>query len=132
MAASPEPPISSLSPSEMELSFPAYALSRWPLISTVMYGGLVVAGVWHAWGGLAIASRRLLAFVDARRPKTSGKARRSRNRKQEDWLRAGGVAGVAGVVGLGLWRLARNSYVPTRVAARMAEVHRRAAPLLYR
>lgn len=50
--ASPEPPISSLSPSELSFDFVSYSLRQYPLWSTLGYVGIVAVGVWHAGVGL--------------------------------------------------------------------------------
>jgi hypothetical protein len=52
--ADPAPPISSLSPSELDYEFVKAALQGWPVRSAVLYGALVLGIVLHAADGLAV------------------------------------------------------------------------------
>ncbi|KAF8485637.1 hypothetical protein JB92DRAFT_1538171 [Gautieria morchelliformis] len=70
------PPISALSPSELNFEFVKAGLAGWPVRSSVLYAGLVLCGVVHTfegwdvilrmWGGgkgLGRKTRRILAGV---------------------------------------------------------------------
>ncbi|KAI9437795.1 hypothetical protein BJY52DRAFT_577066 [Lactarius psammicola] len=52
--ADPAPPISSLSPSELDYEFVKAALSGWPLRSTVLYTILVLGVALHAADGVGV------------------------------------------------------------------------------
>ncbi|KAI0285219.1 hypothetical protein BC826DRAFT_973049, partial [Russula brevipes] len=66
--ASPDPPISSLSPSELDFEYVKAALRGWPVRTTVLYGALVLAValhaadgfgvIWSTWGAKAKLPRR--------------------------------------------------------------------------
>lgn len=53
----PAPPISALSPSELNYEFVKAAFSRWPVFSWVAYGGIASVVLLHAAEGAAIVSR---------------------------------------------------------------------------
>jgi len=53
----PVPPISALSPSELDYEFVKYGLHTYPLWAWVTYGGLVFAVLYHASEGAAIVLR---------------------------------------------------------------------------
>lgn len=50
--ASSSSPINSLSPSELDLDFVAYGLTKWPVMSWVTYSSLVVGFFYHTGVGL--------------------------------------------------------------------------------
>lgn len=47
----PSPPITALSPSELNFEFVKVGLAGWPLRSSLLYVGLVVCGLVHAFEG---------------------------------------------------------------------------------
>ena len=74
--SNPSPPISALSPSELNYEFVKAGIAGWPVRSSLLYGGLVIFGLVHAfegwsvilrtWGGgkgLGGRTRRILAGV---------------------------------------------------------------------
>ncbi|EJD46193.1 hypothetical protein AURDEDRAFT_113824 [Auricularia subglabra TFB-10046 SS5] len=81
-----------LSSADVDYELPKFALQKWPVRSMILYGGLVVAALFHAGEGFALLSAR----YGGGPTKAFGRTRRR--------LVAGGVAvGVlAGV--LALWR----------------------------
>lgn len=135
---SARPPISSLSPSELDLSYVGYAVSKWPWISTVTYGALVALGTWHAVGGLAIVGRRsgwakASHTVDAATEAEDEPAvKRSRKGSSVLSWRAGLTVLASAVTGVALYRLAQDVFVSKAMAGRIEFVHRRVAALLYR
>jgi len=52
--ADPAPPISSLSPSELDYEYVKAALQGWPVRSVALYGALVLGIALHAADGLAV------------------------------------------------------------------------------
>lgn len=63
----PEPPISALSPSELDYEFVKYGLQTYPLWAWVTYGGLVFAVLYHASEGAVIVLRAWAAKVRTKR-----------------------------------------------------------------
>lgn len=59
LPSNPNPPISSLSPSEMNIEFVKVGFSLWPIVSWVAYGGLVAVVITHAGEGASIVVRSL-------------------------------------------------------------------------
>lgn len=57
----PVPPISALSPSELDYEFVKYGLQTYPLWAWVTYGGLVFATLYHASEGAVIVLRAWMA-----------------------------------------------------------------------
>lgn len=135
---SSRPPISSLSPAELDLSYVGHAVAKWPWISTVTYGALVALGVWHTVGGLAIISRRsgwARATVSTE-PEVEGEPERTakpakKTSTMASW-RAGLTALATAITGVALYRLAQDVFVTKAMAGRIEYVHRRVAALVYR
>lgn len=71
--ADPAPPISSLSPSELDYEYVKAALQGWPVRSVALYGALVLGIALHAADGLAV-----LWSTWAPKSKTKPPARRAR------------------------------------------------------
>jgi hypothetical protein len=105
---SPSPPISSLSPSELNFEFVAYSLYTRPIASTLAYIGLVGLAVPHAvLGSMKIVSwiRRLRAGTEvaavAETPRRTAAGIPKGRRRTAGWL----LFGLLDVVLLGLVRL---------------------------
>ena len=138
--ASAKPPISSLSPSELDLSYVGHAVATWPYVSTVTYGALVALGVWHAVGGLAIVSRRSgwakakPVTVDAAEEEESGPVVVKATKRASSLVswRAGLTSLATAVTGVALFRLTQDVFVTKAMAGRIEYVHRRVAGLIYR
>jgi hypothetical protein len=56
-ASDPTPPISALSPGDLNFEFVKYGLARWPVISWTIYTGLVGAAAVHAVDGWTLLLR---------------------------------------------------------------------------
>jgi len=105
--SSPDPPISALSPSELDFDFVAWSMYRFPLWSTAGYLGLVGLGVWHAALGTMVVVgwlRPPKATVKKASPPPvtqPAKPKRRLGKAGAQWV----LLGLMGVVAVGLARL---------------------------
>ncbi|CAE6432804.1 unnamed protein product [Rhizoctonia solani] len=125
--SSPTPPISSISPSELDYTFVHFGLKNWPVRSWVMYALLVGAGITHAIYGMPVVWRQTTL-------KLLKKARvlHSESRIGTRWSISpkAGLLGI-GIVLLGVLRISRDNLFISRFAeTRMASAYRMSA--LYR
>ncbi|KAG8746679.1 hypothetical protein FRC10_003983 [Ceratobasidium sp. 414] len=63
LPSTPAPPISSISPSELDFSFVNFGLKNWPVRSWVMYSILVGAGIMHVTYGAPMVWRTILRLL---------------------------------------------------------------------
>lgn len=123
LPSSSRPPISSLSPSELDLSYVGYAVRSWPWSSAVTYGALTALAVWHVVGGLVLVGRSLgwgakrAALFEEKGNTATKKSRRV------SW-RTSLTALVTTVSAVALFRLSRDAFVSKAMGARIEAVHR--------
>ncbi|CEL52270.1 hypothetical protein RSOLAG1IB_00810 [Rhizoctonia solani AG-1 IB] len=125
--SSPTPPISSISPSELDYTFVHFGLKNWPLRSWAMYAMLVGAGITHIIYGMPLVwhqtTLKLLKKV---------RLLRSESRIGTSWRISPkvGLLGI-GIVMLGVLRISRDDLFISRLAeTRMASAYRMS--VLYR
>ncbi|ORX35225.1 hypothetical protein BD324DRAFT_652367 [Kockovaella imperatae] len=110
--SSPHPPISRLSPSELDFEFVGWSLRKWPGWSVISYGGLVLIACWHAGVGMM----KIVSWL--RGPRVTGGTDPAPRRKISGGRKLGlrGILGVVlGVVGIGLVRIARDTGKVSRI-----------------
>ncbi|KDN41937.1 hypothetical protein RSAG8_07154, partial [Rhizoctonia solani AG-8 WAC10335] len=125
--STPAPPISSISPSELDYTFVHFGLKNWPTRSWVMYAVLVGSGITHAIYGTPVSSRQTMLKL----------LKKSRvvdlqSRLGTSW-RISPKAGLLGIsiILLGVLRISREDLFISRLAeTRMASAYRMSA--LYR
>ncbi|KAG8710046.1 hypothetical protein FRC09_000335 [Ceratobasidium sp. 395] len=110
--STPSPPISAMSPSELDFSFVNFGLKNWPVRSWVMYSVLVGAGIMHATYGVPMVWRTILKLLKKSR------IMRSDSKLGLSWRSAPktGLVGI-GVILLGLFRISREDIFLTRLVA---------------
>ncbi|QRW00341.1 hypothetical protein RhiJN_28359 [Ceratobasidium sp. AG-Ba] len=111
LPSTPSPPISSISPSELDFSFVNFGLKNWPARSWIMYSVLVGAGIMHVTYGAPIVWRTILRLL-----KKAGLVN-SESKKSLSWrmFPKASLLGI-GVVLLGMLRIAREDVFLTRLA----------------
>lgn len=127
---SPHPPISSLSPSELNFEFVSYALYSRPLLSTVAYLGLVGLAVPHAvLGSMKIVSwiRRLRAGDRTEAVRETPRRTDIPRKRKRTALYA--LNALLGVVAIGLGRLySEGEHVGPFMAKRYEAIFRTIEP----
>ncbi|KAJ3970825.1 hypothetical protein EV361DRAFT_992945 [Lentinula raphanica] len=80
----PNPPVLSLGPSELDYSFVQYGIQRWPVRTWAMYAVLVGAAITHAIEGTRVLIGRPETATVTTKPSSSpvNPARTSRNRRR--------------------------------------------------
>ncbi|KAG9104166.1 hypothetical protein FRC06_004803 [Ceratobasidium sp. 370] len=112
LPSTPSPPVSSISPSELDFSFVNFGLKNWPVRSWIMYSVLVGAGVMHVTYGAPIVWRTILRLL-----KKAGIVR-SDSRFGLSWRSSPKVSLVAiGVILLGVFRISQEDVFLTRLAS---------------
>ena len=137
--SSPTLPISALSPSELSFEYVGWGINRYPLLSIVGYGGLVIIGCWHAGVGLmkvvswigrsrrsAVESVTTDETVVGLPPPVSSR-RRQLIEKRRGRLR-GMFAAFLGVMVIGMIRVARDARGVSKIMERRYEAVYRALP----
>ncbi|CAE6492504.1 unnamed protein product [Rhizoctonia solani] len=123
----PTPPISSISPSELDYTFVHFGLKNWPIRSWIMYATLVGSGITHVIYGIPVVWRQtMLKFLKKVR------VIHSESRLETSW-RISSKAGLLGIsiVLLGILRISRDDLFISRLAVtRMTSAYRMSA--LYR
>ncbi|CAE6525076.1 unnamed protein product [Rhizoctonia solani] len=122
--SSPAPPISSISPSELDYTFIHFGLKNWPVRSWIMYAVLVGAGLTHAIYGMPVVWRQTLL-------KLFKKARivHSESRLGTSW-RISPKAGLLGmgIIFLGVLRISRDDlFISRLMETRMVSAYRMSA-----
>ncbi|KEP53324.1 putative transmembrane protein [Rhizoctonia solani 123E] len=125
--STPAPPISSISPSELDYAFVHFGLKNWPIRSWAMYAVLVGSGITHAIYGMPVVWRQMILKILKK-----FRAVHSESRLGTLW-RVSPKTGLLGisVVLLGVMRISRENLFISRLAeTRMASVYRMS--VLYR
>ena len=113
----PEPPISALSPSELDYEFVKYGLQTYPLWAWVTYGGLVFAVLYHASEGAVIVLRAWAA-----KARTKGESRLASSwglstMRRRRVVAVAGISILTGLLVLWLEPLEAGTRMVTRYAA---------------
>lgn len=110
--SAPSPPISSISPSELDFSFVYFGLQNWPIRSWAMYSVLVGAGLFHVAYGIPVVWRQ----TALRLLKKAGIVR-SNSRVGLSWQAAPKTAVIGiSIILLGLFRISREDVFISRLA----------------
>lgn len=106
----------------MDLSFVGYAVQCWPVVTGVLYGGVVGLGVWHAVGGMAIVLRR---WGSGKTSQEEGEVKRKK--KEKSWVgwRANLTVAISSLMAVALVRLRNDAFVTKSLAGRIESVHRK-------
>ena len=102
-------PISSLSPSELNFEFVGWGVNRWPWLSTLSYGGLVLTACWHAGVGMM----KVVSWLRGPKPPSEAVEPATVPRRRISGKRKIGLRGLLGallaVIAIGLGRVASES-----------------------
>ncbi|KAG8936892.1 hypothetical protein FRC02_009982 [Tulasnella sp. 418] len=102
--SSPHPPVSSLSPSQLDYSYVTFGFANWPWRTTLAIGGLVLAGTIHATSGWVILLRK---------------------KRKWGWKRWCGAMLALGIVGTGTLMIGTESVmVPKSLQRQMMEAYK--------
>lgn len=122
--SNPSPPISSISPSELDFTFVHFGLKNWPVRSWAMYSALVGAGITHAIYGMPVVWRQTMLRLFKRIGIVRSDSKFGLSWRAMPKL---GFAGI-GVVLLGLWRISQEGVFISRLATmRMLSAYRMSA-----
>ncbi|KAJ1310244.1 hypothetical protein OPQ81_006986 [Rhizoctonia solani] len=125
--STPTPPISSISPSELDYTFVHFGLKNWPVRSWVMYAVLVGCGITHAIYGIPVVWRQTMLKLLKK-----VRAVHSESRLGTSWY----ISPKAGILGmsiilLGVLRISREDlFISRLMQTRMVSAYRMSA--LYR
>ncbi|KAH7340416.1 hypothetical protein B0J17DRAFT_318298 [Rhizoctonia solani] len=115
------PPISSISPSELDYTFVHFGLKNWPIRSWAMYAVLVGTGVAHAIYGIPVVWRQTMLNLLRK-----VHAVHSESRFGSSWRISPkvGLLGIS-VILLGLWRISREDlFISRLMETRMTSSYR--------
>ncbi|QRW27223.1 hypothetical protein RhiXN_01818 [Rhizoctonia solani] len=119
--SSPVPPISSISPSELDYTFVHFGLRNWPIRSWLMYAVLVGAGITHVIHGMPVVWRQT-----ALKLLKKTRAIHSESRIGTSWYISPKVGLLAaGIVLLGVLRISREDlFISRLMETRMTSAYR--------